>query len=411
VYNRYVDDSDAMPGRRYGAAAFAPTKGTPLEHIATHASCHVFALGRDITVTRVTAIGQKVRDFIRSHPDKDLVLDLSKTEFIDSSGINLLVNIDKNLKASGRKVHMLRPGRAVLDVFHETHLDAVFSILEQCDDVAGAAVSAYETYCRYAAPEGDALRLKCTCPACSSPHVVGYLVDTASLAWSWEEGALLPASVLKDSETPVDFFSLRPIICMECFMASTDVTHFGAAGEGQDTVASTLSPKTIAALARGSKRRKDIMSIGRAIGDVFFEMPRSGEATCQAYLLAAECARAINMRGSAPCPSALGAFYYCAFAYAEPSQKDAALNNSRAWLTRVLQDRESFSPLECARASFMLINVSLSCEKNKEAAAAFAALSEETKDVQPCAAADINDPCFWLEGAKIIAEKNGIAAD
>ncbi|MBD3391801.1 MAG: STAS domain-containing protein [Chitinivibrionales bacterium] len=383
-----------------------------MQRTLAHASYDVFKLDDDVTVTKVTTIGREVREFVRSHPAKDLVLDLSGTKFLDSSGLKLLINIDKNLKAANRKCHILKPSAAAAGILEDTKLTRIFSVIHDCSDIAPGAVSgAYEAYASHISIENGVGRVSCSCPVCSSPHVIGFLIDPSGIAWRWEDESVIPAGVWEDGGEHLDVISTRPVVCMDCYACSTDIRHFNATADGEVVIPAALEPGTIAALAKGNKKRKQIMEIGKAIGDVFFEHPRGPEAACQAYLLAAECARSIHAQNGTPCPWALGSCYYWAYVYASSSRKQELLDNARAWLTRALQDRQHYDHLVMSEACFMLMVVSFEAGKDKEAEAAYGELREMNGAVPGESPTSIDDSLFWLYGADRYVSARSKTAD
>lgn len=59
-----------------------------------------------------------------------LVLDLSKVDFIDSSGIGFLVSMASRLKNSGVDFHMFKPSIQVSKTLELVQLKSYFSIIE-----------------------------------------------------------------------------------------------------------------------------------------------------------------------------------------------------------------------------------------------------------------------------------------
>jgi anti-sigma B factor antagonist len=65
----------------------------------------------------------------------DVVVDLSRLSFIDSTGLNVLVDAYKRLTTSGHQMTLRAPARRVMAVLEITGLDAVLNI-ERTTDAA-----------------------------------------------------------------------------------------------------------------------------------------------------------------------------------------------------------------------------------------------------------------------------------
>jgi anti-sigma B factor antagonist len=56
-------------------------------------------------------------------------IDLSKTRFIDSSGLGVLLSLNKTLRAQGGALKLLNPSSAVAQLIELTRLHRVFEIV------------------------------------------------------------------------------------------------------------------------------------------------------------------------------------------------------------------------------------------------------------------------------------------
>jgi hypothetical protein len=286
-----------------------------------------------------------------------------------------------------------------MEILEKTRLNQVIPVIASCDDIVSPAKqeNIHARYFQYTRADQDMRRLLCTCPVCSSPHCIGYLLDSSHYDWRWDGEFILPQSFVRGTGAAFDFYGHQPIVCMECFMCSAEPGNFVFTADGKTVMDSSLDLRTRAVLARTVKKRRQIMDIGKIIGDVFFETPRSVEACHQAYLLIGECQRTVTARSSGPCPYTLGKAYYHAFASAGFAGREEAMNNARAWLSRALQEKASYSRLQLAQASFMLVNVDIACGKTKDASAVHAEMKMIVAG-QP-SSATINDAGFWYDGA------------
>lgn len=57
---------------------------------------------------------------------KNLLLDLAKLDYLDSSGIGLLVQLHKKVTAGGRKIQLQNAGEGLLRVLKAAGLDRIF---------------------------------------------------------------------------------------------------------------------------------------------------------------------------------------------------------------------------------------------------------------------------------------------
>jgi anti-anti-sigma factor len=69
----------------------------------------------------------------------DLVLDLSGLTFVDSQGVNLLVNVHRVLQQAGASLTISRPSPAVRNILELTGVDTYFDVTDEEDVVDDAA--------------------------------------------------------------------------------------------------------------------------------------------------------------------------------------------------------------------------------------------------------------------------------
>ncbi len=60
---------------------------------------------------------------------QEISIDLSKTRFIDSSGLGVLLSLNKTLRAKGGVLKLLNPSSAVAQLIELTRLHRVFEIV------------------------------------------------------------------------------------------------------------------------------------------------------------------------------------------------------------------------------------------------------------------------------------------
>jgi anti-sigma B factor antagonist len=60
---------------------------------------------------------------------EEACIDLSKTRFIDSSGLGVLLTLNKNLRARGASLKLINPSAPVCQLIELTRLHRVFEII------------------------------------------------------------------------------------------------------------------------------------------------------------------------------------------------------------------------------------------------------------------------------------------
>ena len=60
---------------------------------------------------------------------EEVCIDLSKTRFIDSSGLGVLLTLNKNLRARGASLKLINPSSAVCQLIGLTRLHRVFEMI------------------------------------------------------------------------------------------------------------------------------------------------------------------------------------------------------------------------------------------------------------------------------------------
>ncbi|QWC85522.1 STAS domain-containing protein [Nocardioidaceae bacterium] len=102
-----------------------------LDVAATHV---VLTAPERLTMTSAGRLKSSVDDIVRQHPPR-VVVDLSTTDFVDSSGLGALVGGLKSARQAGGDLRLAGAGEQVRSVLRLTNLDRV---LRSHDDVAGA---------------------------------------------------------------------------------------------------------------------------------------------------------------------------------------------------------------------------------------------------------------------------------
>ncbi|MBE9059063.1 MULTISPECIES: STAS domain-containing protein [Sphaerospermopsis] len=81
-----------------------------------------------------TALSEKMAG-VKPQPDQLWVIDLAEVEFMDSSGLVPLVQALKAVRESGCRLVLCNVQAPVRLVLELTHLDSVFEIVNDCEDI------------------------------------------------------------------------------------------------------------------------------------------------------------------------------------------------------------------------------------------------------------------------------------
>ena len=135
--DRIVDLADHRPvitDLEAQAATRAEATPAPLDvRRVDHPLGVVLTLGGELDLATVPVLQEQLDDAMRGKAA--VVIDLSRLEFIDSSGLDLLVRAERHQRDAGAQLVLVRGPRAVHRVFALTSLDSHF---EFCDSPSAA---------------------------------------------------------------------------------------------------------------------------------------------------------------------------------------------------------------------------------------------------------------------------------
>ena len=86
-----------------------------------------------------TSFRERMADYIQEG-NRQIVLDLSEVNFLDSTGLGAIVSSLKRLEGNGTMV-ICHAGEMVMDVFRLTRMDRVFPIVGSSEEAVTTAVS------------------------------------------------------------------------------------------------------------------------------------------------------------------------------------------------------------------------------------------------------------------------------
>lgn len=397
------------PALPHGIINTPPSKEFGVElTLTTFEKYDIFNLNGDIRVNILPRISPELSNYINANPRRDLVLDLTAVNFIDSSVIKLFVNLHKRMEAGRRRLYLLKPTPDVHKILCDVKLDKVLSFVDSRNDLEQSISSTFfESYLPYTVRENDLHRLRCACPVCGSANVRGYLIDANAFDWKWESNNAFPAAYLKSTSTPLDVAGLLPIVCADCFMCSTNVSDFHTYGDNAQVFNSSPGDDVKLLLSKSMKTRKKMMELDVVIGDNFFSHPRQ-PITCYAlYLLAESCVRSMTVNKSYPSSFWIGFYNYSALKYATPDKKDILINTCRTWMTQVINNKAQCNACQLSKAYYILLISALYLEKPKEAVkirAEYVSFMEALPIKMHDGVQGIDSPSFWFSQAQAIGE-------
>ena len=76
----------------------------------------------------VAGKSKKAEEVLDGISDKDVVLDFSGLKYISSSGLGLLIKVQRRLEASGHKVKIINSSDHIRELFTVTRFDLIFDI-------------------------------------------------------------------------------------------------------------------------------------------------------------------------------------------------------------------------------------------------------------------------------------------
>jgi len=115
----------------------------------------VVATPAEIDITNAEGLQSALFKAAANGP-RTLVVDMTQTQFCDSSGLHALIAAHKRAQADSREVLLVIAGTAVLRVFAITGMDKVIPNFTTLDEALAAAAATAEGR-RYPREEGDAL--------------------------------------------------------------------------------------------------------------------------------------------------------------------------------------------------------------------------------------------------------------
>lgn len=376
---------------------------------SSHATFDTISLEGDLTITSIIHVTSILSKHISSTRPKDLVLELSKISYMDSSGLRTIVNVNKQLEEKKHKLFIMQPSESVLNILEETNLNNVVEIIENTTALENAAsenqFNMLKDYCTEA--KDGWYKVNCTCPVCGSSETSSYIVNMNDLEWKWEEDDPFPVSVLKSSGEAAGYFSMIPNICHECYFTSIEIERFNVTDDlGEIIIKSDVTLEQKNMLLKSVKKRKKMMDLDIATGEKFFEYPRERLAVYKIYELAELCTRTIAILRKDMGPFDTGYINFIALRFAEKKLIPMHIDNARTWFTQALSKPKDLTSIEIAIANFAMMVLNINIGKMKEAGDFFKTMEDLAREIPDTADnTSVNNPGFWFAQAEVIWHK------
>ena len=377
-------------------------------NITSYNNYDMLSLHGAMNIGTIPTLTPQLSAYFQERSLKDLVIDLTNVITIDSSIIQLFLNIKKRIELNKNRLYIMHPSKDILTLLTDTVLHKVLTIISDINELQKTIDKfSYDRYLPFTYEEKALRRLRCTCGACGSTNVTGYLIAPGSITWKWRDNDFFPYS--EDLNAAYfDYYSTLPIVCSDCLMGSIDITHFNVIDENNNIhYKSVMDDKTKLLLSKSTKKRKKVMELNAASSEPLFLFPRNRLTSFKAYQLAEACAKSITVDKGGIDAFNIGYLNYLAIQFTPDSQKEELTNNCRTWLTQVLTDPTLYNALQMAQTYYILMIVSLSVEKFKDVSKYFTDLSSLMKTVpeQDQSINEINSPSFWFLNAEKIWNK------
>jgi anti-sigma B factor antagonist len=101
----------------------------------------VLEVGGEIDVYTAEKLRGRLRDIVNSG-EQHVVVDLTKVEFLDSTGLGVLVGAHRRLRARDGSLDLVCPHERLLKIFRITGLDKVFAIHASVEDATSGGAAA-----------------------------------------------------------------------------------------------------------------------------------------------------------------------------------------------------------------------------------------------------------------------------
>lgn len=376
---------------------------------SSHVTFDTISLEGDLTITSIINVTAVLSKHISSNRPKDLVLELSKISYMDSSGLRTIVNVNKQLEEKKHKLYIMQPSESVLNILTETNLTNVVEIIENTTALENAeSENQFNLLKDFCVEDKDGwYKVNCTCPVCGSNETSSYIINMNDLTWKWEKDDPFPVAILKKTGEHAGYYSMIPNICHECYFTSLEIERFNVVNDlGEVIIKSDVTLEQKNMLLKSVKKRKKMMELNIALGEKFFEYPRERLAVYKIYELAELCTRTIAILRKDMGPFDTGYINFIALRFAEKDLISQHIDNARTWFTQALSKSADLTSTEIAISNFAMMVLNINIGKIKEAGDFYKTMEQLASEIPDTAdKSSVNNPGFWFSQAEVIWQK------
>jgi anti-anti-sigma factor len=149
-------------------------------------------LSGSINMGSLITLTPQLTSHLNRYNKSHLVLNLSNTQFIDSSIIHLFINVQRRLRESRKSLYLLNPSQAVKEILVTADIHKSIPVIDTLAEIEWECKSL--KYLDYTFDENGMNRLQCSCEICGSKNVIGYFLDCSSIEWGWKDDDYFPFS-------------------------------------------------------------------------------------------------------------------------------------------------------------------------------------------------------------------------
>jgi anti-sigma B factor antagonist len=102
-----------------------------------HEKLTIVTVGGELDVFTSPKLREALLDVVENG-GRHLIVDLSDVEFLDSTGLGVLVGVHHRLQAQDGSMSFVGASERLLRVFHVTRLDKIFTVYPSLDDALQA---------------------------------------------------------------------------------------------------------------------------------------------------------------------------------------------------------------------------------------------------------------------------------
>jgi anti-anti-sigma factor len=333
----------------------------------------VLVITGEVKVSSITELRKELQSLMNE--PKPVAIDLSNVTYIDSSGISLLVNLQKKLVSQEKKFCLFGAKHEVMKVFNELNFDKIITIYADhkafVDDNVVIAVDELYPPSDYDF-KGKPYALKnLICPLCEHKDLKGFIVNRRTQEVKLQSGDLLPAWEGRDGFPTIDPHATQITVCPGCFFATRHVAYFN---EESGEFKTLLGEKEIHSLVKDdSARARLLKGSGMSTLDKFYP-PFMPKEAFWVYTIAEECAHTLYRIENRLSTYDL-AFYNLALTlYCEEKQLPEYWRRAFMWYNEILRKKNEFAPATLVETLYSLYMLSEKLKRPREGDVIFAEL-------------------------------------